>query len=102
MLENFDAAFAKDPALPNILLDASVAGLIKPLEESARRITCIAIQNKIPFAAISSALSYFDAYRSDRLPMNLIQAQRDFFGAHAYKRTDKDGVFHTEWNNDQT
>ena len=100
MLENFEAAFAKDGVLPNILLDASVAELVKPLEESTRRIIGIAVQNKIPVAAISSAVAYFDAYCSERLPMNLVQAQRDYFGAHTYRRTDKDGVFHTEWTGD--
>ena len=51
----------------------------------------------IPVLALSSALAYFDAYRSERLPANLTQAQRDFFGAHTYRRLDREGVFHTEW-----
>jgi 6-phosphogluconate dehydrogenase len=98
MLENFEAAFSKDKGLPNILLDESVANLIKPLERSTRRIVATAVESKIPVAAISSAVAYFDAYCSERLPMNLVQAQRDYFGAHTYRRTDKEGVFHTEWN----
>jgi len=56
-----------------------------------------AIDLEIPMMAISASLAYFDAYRSERLPANLIQAQRDYFGAHTYRRIDKDGVFHTKW-----
>jgi len=56
-----------------------------------------AIDLEIPMMAISASLAYFDAYRSERLPANLIQAQRDYFGAHTYRRIDMDGVFHTKW-----
>ena len=59
-----------------------------------------AVENGIPALAMSSSLAYFDGYRSERLPANLIQAQRDFFGAHTYERLDKEGTFHTEWLED--
>ena len=72
--------------------------LMKNFEECARRIVTLAIDARIPVSAMSSAISYYDAFLSERLPINLVQAQRDFFGAHTYKRVDKEGVFHTEWS----
>ncbi|MGN6165219.1 MAG: NADP-dependent phosphogluconate dehydrogenase [Flavisolibacter sp.] len=98
LLGNFTDAFTSQPTLPNLLLDKEIAALLKNLEDSARRIIALAVQSKIPAAGISSALAYYDAYLSERLPTNLIQAQRDYFGAHTYKRIDKEGVFHTEWH----
>lgn len=98
LLGNFSAAFKTDAKLPNILLDRKIAELLKSWEESIRRIISIGVKTKIPLNAIMSALGYYDAFLSERMPTNLIQAQRDFFGAHTYKRIDKEGVFHTEWN----
>ncbi|HEU4470887.1 MAG TPA: NADP-dependent phosphogluconate dehydrogenase [Flavisolibacter sp.] len=98
LLGNFAEAFQKDPNLPSLLLDADMATLMKNREESARYILALGIQARIPLAAMSSALSYYDNYLSERMPTNLIQAQRDYFGAHTYRRIDKEGVFHTEWN----
>jgi len=100
LLYQFDKAFANDATLPNVLLDETIVTLLKQKETSARRIVSLSINAKIPVAAMSSALAYYDAYCSERLPTNLIQAQRDFFGAHTYQRIDKEGVFHTEWNVD--
>ena len=100
LLYQFDKAFANNTTLPNVLLDETIASLLKQKESSVRRIISLSINSKIPVAAISSALAYYDAYCSERLPTNLIQAQRDFFGAHTYQRIDKEGVFHTEWNVD--
>ncbi|HEU4632764.1 MAG TPA: NADP-dependent phosphogluconate dehydrogenase [Flavisolibacter sp.] len=97
LLGNFTRAFEKDPKLSNLLLDGDIAVLLKKREDSVRRMITVAVQSKIPIAGISSAMAYFDAYVSERLPTNLIQAQRDFFGAHTYRRIDKEGVFHTEW-----
>ncbi|MBO9681706.1 MAG: NADP-dependent phosphogluconate dehydrogenase [Flavisolibacter sp.] len=97
LLGNFTEAFRKDPKLPNLLLDDEIAELLKNREESIRQVLEIGIKSKIPMAGMMSALSYYDAYLSDRMPTNLIQAQRDFFGAHTYQRIDKKGVFHTEW-----
>ncbi|MGN6402015.1 MAG: NADP-dependent phosphogluconate dehydrogenase [Flavisolibacter sp.] len=98
LLGNFTDAFTTQPTLPNLLLDKEIAALLKNREDSARHIVSLAVQSKIPVAGISSALAYYDAYLSERLPTNLIQAQRDYFGAHTYKRIDKEGVFHTEWH----
>jgi 6-phosphogluconate dehydrogenase len=100
LLGNFTDAFRKDPKLPNLLLDAEIAELLKNREESLRYVLEVGIKSKIPMAGMMSALGYYDAYLSDRMPTNLIQAQRDFFGAHTYQRIDKEGVFHTEWHVD--
>jgi 6-phosphogluconate dehydrogenase len=98
LLGNFAEAFKKDPKLPNILLDNEIVELLKNREQSLREIIQIGVNAKIPMAGMMSALGYYDAYLSDRMPTNLIQAQRDLFGAHTYQRIDKEGVFHTEWN----
>lgn len=98
LLGNFAEAFKKDPKLPNILLDNEIAELLKNREQSLREIIQIGVNAKIPMAGMMSTLGYYDAYLSDRMPTNLIQAQRDLFGAHTYQRIDKEGVFHTEWN----
>lgn len=97
LLEQFTTAFKKNSQLPNILLNKKVATLVKKKILSLRKIVQLSTANKIPAAGLASALSYFDGYCSENLPTNLIQAQRDYFGAHTYQRTDKEGVFHTEW-----
>ena len=98
LLPLFEKAYAANETLSNLLLDKGVAALLQKAEESTRRVVAAAAAAKIPVAGIGSALAYFDAYCSERLPTNLIQAQRDYFGAHTYQRIDKPGVFHTEWN----
>jgi 6-phosphogluconate dehydrogenase len=98
LLPVFEKAYAANKTLPNVLLDKGVAALLQKNEQRLRRVVAAAVEAKIPLAGIGSVLSYFDAYCSERLPTNLIQAQRDFFGAHTYQRIDKPGVFHTEWN----
>ncbi len=98
LLELFERAYERNETLSNLLLDEEVARAVKKGEESIRRIISIFIESKIPVAGMSSALAYFDAYCSERLPTNLIQAQRDYFGAHTYRRIDREGVFHTEWH----
>jgi 6-phosphogluconate dehydrogenase len=100
LLGNFTAAFKTNSKLPNLLLDGEIAELLKNREQSVRQMLEIGIKARIPMAGMMSALSYYDAYLSDRMPTNLIQAQRDFFGAHTYQRIDKEGVFHTEWHVD--
>lgn len=97
LLEDFRKAFALQPDLPNILLDQHIAEKLNSAQGSIRSILKDAIQNGTPASAWMNALSYFDAYRTENLPTNLIQAQRDFFGAHTYERIDKEGVFHTRW-----
>ena len=98
LLGNFTAAFQKEPRLSNLLLDADIAIVLKEREASMRRTLSRAIEARIPLAGMASALAYYDAFLSERLPTNLIQAQRDYFGAHTYRRIDKEGVFHTEWH----
>jgi 6-phosphogluconate dehydrogenase len=100
LLYQFDKAFAANATLPNVLLDNTIATLLTQKQKAVREVLSAAMNAGIPVAAMSSALAYFDAYSSERLPTNLIQAQRDFFGAHTYQRIDKEGVFHTEWNVD--
>ncbi len=97
LLEYFTAAYKKDKSLPNILLNRKIAALVKKKQKSLRRIIQQAINAKIPVPGLSSALGYLDAYGCERMPVNLIQAQRDLFGAHTYQRIDKEGSFHTEW-----
>jgi 6-phosphogluconate dehydrogenase len=92
-------AFDKDPKLDNLLLDPYFTATVLKAQEGWRRVVAAAVEQGIPVPAMSSALAYFDGYRSSRLPANLLQAQRDYFGAHTYERTDKPrGVFfHTNW-----
>lgn len=97
LLEEMRRAF-KDPDLPNLILDDKFAEILDKNREAWRSINAKFAESRIPSACLSSALAYFDAFRSERLPANLIQAQRDFFGAHTYQRTDKEGIFHTpDW-----
>ena len=92
-------AFAENPNLPNLILDNKFAEILNKNREDWRTINAKFAESRVPSLCLSSALAYFDAFRSERLPANLIQAQRDFFGAHTYQRTDKEGVFHTpDWN----
>ncbi len=97
LLEIFYKAYKKNKQLSNILLDKTVAGLLKKKERNMRALVKLATQNKIAATGLMSALGYFDAYTSAQMPVNLIQAQRDYFGAHTYQRIDKEGSFHTEW-----
>ena len=92
-------AFERAPDLPNLLLDADVGPWLSEAEGGWRRTVVAAVTAGIPVPALSAALNYFDGYRSARLPQNLVQAQRDFFGAHTYQRVDQpDGAFvHTDW-----
>ncbi len=97
-LEDFYKAYTKNPQLENILLDEGIAGIVKGKEESLRAVIAQAAQSKIAAGGLMSALAYFDAYTSEKMPVNLIQAQRDYFGAHTYQRIDKEGSFHTQWD----
>ena len=97
LLETIVAAFARQPQLAHLLLDAEIARLMNEAQEGWRAVVKTAAELGVPLLAVAAALGYFDALRSDRLPANLIQAQRDYFGAHTYHRIDRKGVFHTEW-----
>ena len=90
-------AYQRDPALHNLLLDRYFTRAIRKAQRSWRVVVSTAIKHGVPVPAFSASLAYYDSYRSARLPANLLQAQRDFFGAHTYERIDKPGVFHTEW-----
>src|SRR5438874_4410439 len=90
-------AYKRDPALHNLLLDRYFTRIIKKTQPKWRLVVSTAVKFGVAVPAFSASLAYFDSYRSARLPANLLQAQRDFFGAHTYERIDKPGVFHTEW-----
>src|SRR5881275_2335818 len=90
-------AYKRDPALHNLLLDPYFTDIIKNTQDNWRVAVVAAVEQGVAVPAFSASLAYFDSYRSARLPSNLLQAQRDFFGAHTYERIDKPGVFHTEW-----
>ncbi|CAN5901061.1 NADP-dependent phosphogluconate dehydrogenase [soil metagenome] len=98
MLEDIRAAFNSDPSLTNLMLNEVFSEKLNQLQKHTRAVISTAISAGIPVPAMMSALAYFDSYRRSWLPANLIQAQRDFFGAHTYERIDKAGSFHTEWN----
>jgi 6-phosphogluconate dehydrogenase len=92
-------AFDRNPALTNLLLDPYFKDIIEKAQAGWRRVTADALLNGIPVPAFSAALSYYDGYRCEKLPANLLQAQRDYFGAHTYERTDqpRGKFFHTNW-----
>ena len=90
-------AYRRDPALHNLLLDRYFTKIIRKMQRNWRVAVSTAIKHGVAVPAFSASLAYFDSYRQARLPANLLQAQRDFFGAHTYERVDKPGVFHTEW-----
>ncbi|MDE5415903.1 NADP-dependent phosphogluconate dehydrogenase [Alkalihalobacterium chitinilyticum] len=96
-LQNIMEAYDRDPNLSNLLLDPYFKEISDQYQGALRDIISLAVQSGIPVPALSGALSYFDSYRSERLPANLLQAQRDYFGAHTYQRIDKEGTFHTNW-----
>jgi 6-phosphogluconate dehydrogenase len=97
MLDIFYKAFKEQPGLPNLLLDKQVAALVQAKKHNMISVIIHAARTGFPVAALMTSLCYLEAYRSELLPTNLIQAQRDYFGAHTYQRVDMPGVFHTEW-----
>ncbi|MEM1135951.1 MAG: NADP-dependent phosphogluconate dehydrogenase [Bacteroidota bacterium] len=97
LLENIRQAYDKNTDLINLISDSFIVAEIKAVQQDTREVIGLGIQAGIPTATLSAALTYFDALRAGRLPLNLVQAQRDFFGSHTYERTDMEGIFHTEW-----
>jgi 6-phosphogluconate dehydrogenase len=97
LLGDIMAAFTRAPGLPNLLLGPAFRDAVLRRQEAWRLVVRTAVDLGIPTLAMSSSLAYFDAYRSERLPANLTQAQRDYFGAHTYRRVDRAGSFHTDW-----
>lgn len=98
LLDTIKVALTRNPALDNLLLDGDMAESINALGASWREAAHVGRVFGLPCPALNSSLDYFDSYRAEHLPANLIQAQRDFFGAHTYRRVDRPGVFHTEWD----
>src|SRR5690554_911927 len=98
-LSNIKEAYDNNPELQNLLLDDYFRKTVENAQAGWRRVAATAISNGIPAPTITSALTYFDGYRTARLPANLLQAQRDYFGAHTYERLDKPRgeFFHTNW-----
>jgi 6-phosphogluconate dehydrogenase len=97
LLEDIRRAFANKHDLANLLVDDHFASLMADCQQDLREVVAMAALNGVAVPAFMSALSYYDAYRTERLPANLLQAQRDYFGAHTYQRLDKSGKFHTQW-----
>ncbi|MDX9952615.1 MAG: NADP-dependent phosphogluconate dehydrogenase [Anaerolineae bacterium] len=97
LLSDITNAYRSNPALPNLLLDETFTQAVLSRESAWREVVQTAVGLGIPMLATSASLAYFDAYRSAVLPANLTQAQRDYFGAHTYRRVDREGVFHTQW-----
>ncbi len=97
LLEDISNAYVADKDLANLLLAPSFVPQVQKAVPAARELVAYAAKNGIPVPGLSNSLTYFDAYTSSNLPLNLIQAQRDHFGSHTYERNDMDGIFHTEW-----
>jgi len=99
-LQKITDAYVTAPALPNLLLDPYFQKVVTDYQAALRDVVSAAVQAGVPVPAFASAIAYFDSYRSERLPANLIQAQRDFFGAHTFERTDRPGSFHADWSDE--
>ncbi|MCJ8164135.1 NADP-dependent phosphogluconate dehydrogenase [Pontibacter sp. E15-1] len=97
-LTDIRAAYERKPTLPNLLLDPKIGEDLLERQGDLRHVLKMAIDRGIPMPVFMASLTYFDAYRTETLPTNLIQAQRDYFGAHTYERIDQPGTFHTQWN----
>jgi 6-phosphogluconate dehydrogenase len=102
-LNHITEAYRSDPALVNLMLAPFFKDLLNSTQQNWREVVALAVSNGIPVPAFSASLAYFDSYRSERLPANLLQAQRDYFGAHTYERTDqpKGKFFHYDWVGDK-
>ena len=98
LLEDIHSAFLQEPDLPNLMVNKLIAEKLQDSENGIRYTMKKAVDNGIPMPAMMMSLAYYDSYRSSWLPANLLQAQRDYFGAHTYERIDREGIFHTQWN----
>lgn len=96
-LQKIKDAYDQDPKLANLLLDPYFKEIAESYQSALREVLTLAIESGIPVPSFASAIAYYDSYRTETLPANLLQAQRDYFGAHTYQRVDKEGVFHTNW-----
>lgn len=96
-LQKITDAYEKNADLENLLLDDYFFDITVKYQQAVRDVVALAVQAGVPVPTFSSAIAYFDSYRAERLPANLIQAQRDYFGAHTYQRTDREGIYHYSW-----
>ena len=98
-MEQISEAFTEEPDLQNLIIAPYFAKILQETHQSLREVVSLAVQAGIPTPSLSAALSWFDGYRTERLPANLLQAQRDYFGAHTYERVDRPRgeFFHTNW-----
>lgn len=96
-LQKIKEVYDREPGLANLLLDPYFKGIVEEYQSALREVVALAVKHGIAALAFSSAVAYYDSYRTTDLPANLIQAQRDYFGAHTYERKDKEGTFHTNW-----
>jgi 6-phosphogluconate dehydrogenase len=101
-LDRIRAAFDAEPQLPTLLTAPHFADALGGAQAAWRRVVATATASGIPVPGFAAALSYYDSLRSAPLPASLVQGLRDFFGAHTYRRTDRDGVYHTLWAQDRT
>jgi 6-phosphogluconate dehydrogenase len=97
LLDDIRASYERSPNLDNLMMDAHFAGVMTRCHQGLREVVALGALHGVAIPSFMSALSYYDAYRSARLPANLLQAQRDYFGAHTYQRIDRPGKFHTRW-----
>lgn len=97
LLADIAKAYGANPELPNLVLAPELTEAVAGCLPAIREVVAFGAKNGISIPCLSSALSYFDAFSNGRLPLNLVQAQRDYFGSHTYERTDQEGIFHTEW-----
>lgn len=97
-LDSIKQAYQRNPALSNLLVDPEFAKGLADRQAAWRRVVQLAVGSGIAIPGMTASLAYFDTYRRGRLPANLVQAQRDFFGSHTYERTDMDGAYHTVWD----
>ena len=100
-LQKITDAFEKDPAIKNLLLDDYFKDIANKYQKAIRDVVALAVKAGIPAPALAAAINYYDSYRAEVLPANLLQAQRDYFGAHTYERVDRPGNFHYSWYEEQ-
>jgi 6-phosphogluconate dehydrogenase len=99
-LDRIREAYAADPGLRNLLFAGYFRDAVADAQDAWRRVVATAVELGVATPAFASSLAYYDGFRRERGPANLLQAQRDFFGAHTYRRTDRPGTFHTRWSED--
>ncbi len=100
LLDPIKAAYKDDAELSNLMTHKSFAPIVNETLPDLRKVVRIASKTGVPTTCLGATLAYVDSYRSEFLPANLLQAQRDYFGAHTYKRLDREGTFHSDWNGD--